>query len=89
MNMNARDCSIFWAGLGVGAVLAMVFAPKAGSELRGDLMDKVKEGKRSLTDGIDNARSTINDQVSNVENAVKKGVSAFKEARQEATRSAG
>lgn len=87
--MNMRECSIFWAGLGVGAALAIAFAPKAGSQLRGDLLEKAKEGKRTLTDGIQTARTQVVEELANVETAVKKGVSAFQDARHTAARSAG
>ena len=36
--------SAFAIGVGVGAALGVLFAPKAGDELRGELYDNAKEG---------------------------------------------
>jgi len=34
----------FIAGTGIGAAVALVFAPKSGSELRGDIADATRKG---------------------------------------------
>ena len=83
MKVNTRDCSIFWAGLGVGAVLAMVFAPKSGAELRGEVAAKMKDGKQRLAEGMDSVRASVSGEVASIEGAIKKGTTAFREARQE------
>jgi gas vesicle protein len=49
----------FFAGLGVGTALGMLVAPKAGSELRGDIeefaRDSFEEGREKLQPVIDQA----------------------------------
>ncbi len=52
---NGGDKLIYFLiGAGIGAVTALLFAPKAGSELRSDIAEKTKKG-------IDYARDTGRD----------------------------
>lgn len=44
----------FIAGVGVGALAALLFAPKAGEELRSDIVD-------GLSDGVEQIRGTTKD----------------------------
>jgi len=39
----------FLAGLGVGAILALLFAPKSGEETRGLIAQKAQEGRDYVT----------------------------------------
>ncbi|MGO9269174.1 MAG: YtxH domain-containing protein [Terriglobia bacterium] len=39
----------FLAGLGVGAIVALLFAPKSGEETRGLIAQKAQEGKDYVT----------------------------------------
>jgi len=70
----------FLLGLGVGAVTALLLAPKAGDELRGDIADGVnahvnqarntvnKIGRRAQS-VLDNANDRLQDAVEAGENA--------------------
>jgi len=49
----------FLLGLGVGAVTALLLAPKAGDELRGDIADGVN-------DRVNQARNTVNSAVKKI-----------------------
>jgi len=48
-----RNLSYFLIGGGIGATLALLFAPKAGSELRGDI-------SKATSNGFDKTRETVN-----------------------------
>jgi gas vesicle protein len=43
-NQNVTTIVSFILGAGVGAVAALLFAPKAGDELRSDIAEGVREG---------------------------------------------
>jgi gas vesicle protein len=49
-----------FAGLAVGAVLGVLFAPKSGKETRNDLMDKgerlMEMGKESVSDVVEKTK---------------------------------
>ncbi len=49
-NISTRLCYLLIGG-GIGAVIALLFAPKSGQELRGDLADATRKG-------IDKSRET-------------------------------
>ncbi len=54
-NSNSGDKLVYFLiGAGIGAVTAMLFAPKAGSELRSDIADVTRKG-------LDYARDTGRD----------------------------
>lgn len=46
---NGSNLAFFLAGLGVGAALALLFAPKSGEETREYLAQKAEEGKDYVT----------------------------------------
>lgn len=54
--MNVRDCSSFFSGLGAGIAIALLFAPKSGSETRGQLHEKMTEGRRKFEDQVAEGR---------------------------------
>jgi gas vesicle protein len=77
--------SAFAIGIGVGAILGMVLAPKSGEETRAMLRKKAQEGideaveqgkrvARGAQRAADNAREYVND-------AVEAGQGAYREAR--------
>lgn len=77
--------SAFAIGLGVGAVVGMIFAPKSGEETRALLREKAQDGiNEAVTQGkkvvrkaqaaADNAKEIMGD-------AVDAGQSAYREAR--------
>jgi gas vesicle protein len=77
--------STFAIGLGVGAILGLLLAPRSGEETRGLLREKAQEGMdeavaqgkkvaRKAQRAADNAKEVVND-------AVEAGQGAYREAR--------
>ena len=60
----------FFAGLGIGAAIGMVIAPKSGSELRGDIgdfaRDSYEQGREKLQPFIDDAREKVQPAIDQV-----------------------
>lgn len=55
-----RECMAAWmAGLGVGAAIGVLMAPKRGEETRSMINDKVHETGQYLRDQADNLRSSV------------------------------
>ncbi len=52
-----------FAGLAVGAILGVLFAPKSGKETRNDLMDKgekfMEMGKESVSDVVEKTKDLV------------------------------
>ena len=63
----------FIAGLGLGALLGILFAPKAGKELREGLMTSAKDKKEYVTARSREAREQINSVVDRGKEAAEKG----------------
>jgi gas vesicle protein len=51
----------FIMGLGVGAAVAMLFAPRSGEEMREVLCEKVEDGRRYAKDRLRDLRNVAND----------------------------
>ncbi len=62
----------FGLGALIGAIAGMLFAPKAGEELRGELGDKLKDAKDKTEDWIAEQRNKR--QVKNIEEDVKEAL---------------
>jgi gas vesicle protein len=64
--MSDRDGNSFlWflAGLGVGAVVGVLYAPRSGSEMRETLRSKADEGREYVRDRARKAREQASDLV--------------------------
>ena len=48
-NNAGTKVAFFLAGLGIGAILALLFAPKSGKETRDFIAQKAEEGKDYMT----------------------------------------
>ncbi len=81
----------FMAGLGVGAAVALLFAPRSGEETRQMLSEKAGEGREVLGRKaeeyrqqaiayMDRGREVFNRQVDQFQAAVDAGKQAFKES---------
>ncbi len=81
----------FFLGLGVGVALGIVFAPKAGSEVRGLIKDRASEGgdylkrrteelKDSAGELVDKGRNVVGRQREQFNAAVDAGKQAYREA---------
>jgi gas vesicle protein len=92
--MSDRDGSgalWFLAGLGVGAVVGLLFAPQAGTETREALRSKADEGReyvrnraqearRQAADWADKGRDMLSQQKEQFRSAYEAGRQAYQEA---------
>jgi gas vesicle protein len=83
--------SYFFLGLGLGAAVALLFAPKSGPETRDFLLTKADEGKDylkrrseeaigSANELIDKGKDAIARQKDQLQAAVEAGKQAYREA---------
>lgn len=88
-----RNSSIGWflAGLGLGALVGVLYAPKSGRETRESLLSGVDEGREYLTSRgreardqvgtwVDRGKETIGRQRDQINSAIEAGRSAYREA---------
>jgi gas vesicle protein len=95
--MSDRDGNSFvWflAGLGVGALVGVLYAPRAGNETREVLRSKAEEGREYVrnrarqareqaTDWVDRGRDVVNQQKDQFRAAYEAGRQAYQEATTE------
>ena len=81
----------FAVGLGVGAAVALLFAPKAGEELRNDISEGVNDGVnqirstgKELKRKVQRLADTAQDQVDRVQDAIEAGENAYSQAAKKA-----
>lgn len=60
-------------GLGAGALVALLLAPKSGRQMRKDLRRKIEDAKDSFQDWSDDARDRLSDARDKVQDAVDRG----------------
>ena len=84
---STRDKALFlMVGGGIGAVLALLFAPKSGSALRGDISDVTKRG----IDSTKELAGQVRDESANLLRSVKgRGEKVFDLASERLSRSSG
>jgi gas vesicle protein len=89
MNTSNMSGSLlpFALGVGVGAVVALLLAPRTGEELREDISGKVTDGVNELKAAGKHvkrkARSFVTDAKERVDEAVQAGEAAFNAANKE------
>ena len=89
--MNTRNMSgsllPFALGVGVGAAVALLLAPRSGEEFRGDISEKVTDGVNELRAAGKHvkrkAQGFVADAKERVDEAVQAGEAAFNEANKE------
>ncbi|MCW5935538.1 MAG: YtxH domain-containing protein [Fimbriimonadia bacterium] len=84
MNNDDRSGLLYLlAGIGlgtlIGAVLGLLFAPKAGSELRGDINERVHELGERVKDLTEKARERSGDTLRNVRQRLARSAEAAAE----------
>lgn len=71
--------SWFLAGLGLGALIGVLYAPKAGKETREELMSSAREGSEYLKQRSRDAVDSVNDLVDRSKTQVNEYVGRGKE----------
>ncbi|HTW45656.1 MAG TPA: YtxH domain-containing protein [Acidobacteriaceae bacterium] len=71
--------SWFLAGLGVGAILGVLFAPKPGRDTRQDLVSGAREGKEYLRQRSREAADQVNQYVDRSKEYMDKGRAQWEE----------
>jgi len=89
------------AGTGIGAAVALLFAPRAGSELRSNLTSQAQRGVDMISEKVDEGRKfiqekggsivergkqTFNESVEGVKNRFNESIEAGKHGYQETLR---
>ena len=89
--MATSNCSFFCLGLGIGAAVALLFAPKPGEEIRGELRARAEENRerlrerggelRNRAEGIlERGRGVLDEQRGQLTVALEAGRNAYREA---------
>ena len=71
-------------GTALGAAIGLMFAPKAGSEIRQRLYESTGDIRRKAYETYDQASEQVNTVASKARQAVERGKEAFDNARQSA-----
>lgn len=71
-------------GAALGAAVALMFAPKTGSELRQTISDTTDDVRKKAYEAYGQATQTVNDYVAKGKDAVERGRQAFDSARETA-----
>ena len=91
--MSQRDgngIASYLVGLGIGAVVGVLFAPQSGSETREVLLSKADEGKEFVrkrardareqaSEWVDRGKDVLNQQKEQVRSAVEAGKQAYRQ----------
>ena len=90
----------FLMGLGVGAAIGVLYAPKSGRETRDEILQRAQEGRdyvrdasqkarEQATEWADRGRDVLNQQKDQVRSAYEAGRQAYREATGEGAPEAG
>lgn len=91
-NNNGSSVAFFLAGAGIGAILALLFAPKSGKETREYLSQRASESRekvaaksqeyRRQAEGyVDKAKDLVNKQKEQLSAALEAGKQAYQEEK--------
>ena len=96
MSDNEGGSGFLWflAGLGIGAAVGILYAPKSGGELRQQLREVAEDGSQAVRDRArqareqagswaDKGRDYLNQQKEQLRSAVEAGRQAYREATTE------
>ena len=77
------------AGTALGAAIGLMFAPRAGAEIRQTLYDSTSDLRRKAYDAYGQASDQVNNMVSKGRQVVDRGREAYDNARQSAAGQSG
>ena len=88
--------AFFLAGAGIGAILALLFAPKSGQETRDYIVQRANESRDRVTEKskeyrqqaqgyVDRARGTVAKQKEQLSAALEAGKQAYREEKDKVT----
>lgn len=88
---NSNSFLWFLAGLGVGALVGVLYAPRSGSETREAIRSRAEEGREYVrgrahdvreqaSDWVDRGRDALNQQKEQFRSAFEAGRQAYQEA---------
>ena len=91
---NGNNFMWFLAGLGFGALLGVLYAPRSGRETREAIMNSAQEGKEyirnrgreareSMNEWVDRGKDVVTRQKDQFSQAVEAGRQAYREASAE------
>ena len=91
-NNAGSKAAFFLAGLGIGAILALLFAPKSGKETRDMIAQKAEEGKEYMTarskelrkqaeELVDKGKDLVTKQKEQLSAALEAGKQAYQEEK--------
>jgi gas vesicle protein len=91
-NNGASKVAFFLAGMGIGAILALLFAPKSGKETREYISQKAEEGRGYMTERgrelrkqaegtVDKAKEMVAKQKEQLSAALEAGKQAYQEEK--------
>ncbi len=89
---GASKFAFFMAGLGIGAILALLFAPKSGKETREYLTHKAEESKdyvsargkelrKQAEEAVEKAKDVVSKQKEQLSSALEAGRQAYHEEK--------
>ncbi len=88
--------SYFLVGLGIGAMIGILFAPRSGKETREYLTERAEEGKDALLrksrdlreqadEYMDRAKDVVRKQKDQISSAIEAGKQAYREEKSKAS----
>jgi len=94
-NNGGSQLGFFLAGLGIGAVIALLFAPRSGKETRDLIVQKAEEGRefvktkteeirKQAEDAVEKGRDLVSKQKDLLSAALEAGKQAYQEEKAKA-----
>jgi gas vesicle protein len=91
-NNGASKLAFFLAGMGIGAIMALLFAPKSGKETRDYLTQRAEEGREYVTakgrelrkqaeETVEKAKDVVAKQKEQLSAALEAGKQAYQEEK--------
>ena len=96
---GGSQVGFFLAGLGIGAVIALLFAPRSGKETREYIVHKAEEGRdfvinkseeirKQAEDAVDKGKDLVNKQKELLSAALEAGKQAYQDEKAKAKQGA-